>query len=70
MWKVELLRCDNDVSRLYIHIAHTPTAQNFIQEIESLWQREKNNFRSYIDQLERLFYVNRIVDMRDDGVLV
>lgn len=70
VWKVELLRCDNDVNRLYIHIAHTPTAQNFIQEIESLWQREKNNFKSYIDQLERLFYVNRIGDMRDDGVLV
>lgn len=70
VWKVETLRCNNDVSRLYIHIAHTPTAQNFIQEIESLWQREKNNFGSYIDQLERLFYVNRIVDMRDDGVLV
>ena len=44
VWKVEILRCNNDVSRLYIHIAHTPTAQNFIQEIESLWQREKNNF--------------------------
>lgn len=70
VWKVEILRCNSDISRLYIHIAHTPTAQNFIQEIESLWQREKNNFRSYIDQLERLFYVNRIVDMRDDGLLV
>lgn len=70
VWEIEFLRCDYDTSKIYIHIAHTPTAQDFIQEIEVLWQREKNKFRPYMDQLERLFYENRIVDMSDDGILV
>lgn len=70
VWKVEILRCENDVRKLYIHIAHTPTAQDFIQEIELLWQKEKEGFMAYIEQLEKLFYQNRIVDMNDDGTLV
>lgn len=70
VWEVEFLRCDYDVSKLYVHIAHTPTAQDFIQEVEILWQREKNKFQPYIDQLERLFYKNRIVDMSDDGDII
>ncbi len=70
VWKVETLRCDNDIRKLYMHIAHTPTAQDFIQEVETLWQGEKEKFTAYIEQLERLFYENRIVDMNDDGILV
>lgn len=69
VWKVEFWRCDNDASKLYTHIAHTPTAQDFIQEIETLWQEKKNEFEVYINPLERLFYKNRIIDMYDDGVL-
>lgn len=70
VWEVEFLRCDYDMRKLYVHIAHTPKAQDFIQEIEALWQREKNKFKPHIDQLERLFYENRIVDMSNDGVLL
>ena len=70
LWEVEYLRCDCDVSKLYIHIAHTPTAQDFIREIEALWRSEKNKFRPYMIQLDRLFYENRIVDMGDDGILI
>ncbi|WP_074679900.1 hypothetical protein [Marvinbryantia formatexigens] len=70
VWEVEFLRCDYDVSKLYVHIAHTPAAQDFIREIEALWKREKHKFRPYIDQLERLFYENRIVDMSNDGILL
>ena len=70
VWKVELLRCNGNINKLYIHVAHTPTAQDFIQEVETRWQIERKIFKSYIDQLERLFYINRIVDMSDDGVLI
>ena len=70
VWKVEILRCDNDIRKLYIHVAHTPTAQDFIQEVEALWQKEKEGFTAYIEQLNHLFYENRIVDMNDDGILV
>ncbi len=69
VWEVEYLRCDLHMNELYIHIAHTPTAQDFMQEIEELWQIEKTKFKPYILQLERLFYTNRIVDMDDNGVL-
>lgn len=70
LWEVEYLRCDCEVSKLYIHIAHTPTAQDFIREIEALWRSEKNKFSPYMIQLDRLFYENRIVDMGDDGILI
>ncbi len=70
VWDVEFLRCDRRVNELYIHIAHTPTAQDFIQEIETLWQQEKTRFDPLIAQMERLFYANRIVDMNDDGTLI
>lgn len=70
VWEVEYLRCDFDVSKLYIHIAHTPTAQDFIREIEALWQSEKSNFKPFMNQSERLFYENRIVDMSDEGILL
>lgn len=51
-------------------VAHTPSAQDFIREIEALWRSEKNKFRPYMIQLDRLFYENRIVDMGDDGILI
>ena len=70
VWDVEYLRCNFDVSKLYIHIAHTPTAQDFIREIEALWQSQKSKFKPFMIQLERLFYENRIVDMSDDGILI
>ncbi len=70
VWDVEFLRCERRAESLSLHIAHTPTAQNFIQEIEALWQREKSRFPALITPMERLFYENRIIDMSDDGALI
>ncbi len=70
VWEVEFLRCDHDITRIYLNIAHTPTAQDFMGEIEDLWQNEKTRFTPYIEQMKRLFYVNRIVHMSDDGEML
>lgn len=70
VWVVEIHRNEFNLGELYCHIAHTPTAQDFIQEMEILWQKEKNNFPALLPPLERLFYANRIVDMSDDGLLI
>ena len=51
LWEVEYLRCDCDVSKLYIHIAHTPTAQDFIREIEALWRSEKKQVQTVYDSV-------------------
>lgn len=69
-WVVEIHRNNFDLGALYCHIAHTPTGQDYIQEMESLWQAKKDSFNSYLPPLVRLFYENRIVDMSDDGELV
>lgn len=69
-WEVEIVRNDYDLGKLYRHIAYTPIAQDFIQEMEVLWETKKYTFRSYVKPLVRLFYVNRIVYMTNDGELI
>lgn len=69
-WEVEIVRNDYDLGKLYRHIAYTPIAQDFIQEIEDLWQQKKNSFKAYLKPLERLYYANRIVHMTNDGELI
>lgn len=70
VWLVEIYRNEDDLGKMYCHIAHTPTAQKFIREQEELWQKKKNDFPAIIPPLERLFYENIIIDMSDDGVLI
>lgn len=70
VWVVEIHRNEFNLGELYCHIAHTPTAQDFIQEMDQLWQKEKNKFPALLPPLERLVYANRIVDMSDEGVLI
>ncbi len=70
VWEVEFLRAGGDIGKVYANIAYTPTAQDFVKEIEALWQAEKSRFTPYMAQLERLFYENRIVNISDDGVLL
>lgn len=69
-WVVEIYRNEFNLGDLYCHVPHTPTAQDYIQEMERLWQAKKNTFVSQLPPLVRLFYANRIVDMSDDGVLL
>lgn len=69
-WLVEINRNEFDLGNLYLHIAHTPTAQDFIQEMNLMWEQNKNSFVSYVPPLKYLFYFNRIVDMTDDGKLI
>lgn len=69
-WVVEIYRNEFNLGNLYYHIPHTPTGQNFIQEMERLWQEKKDTFSSYLPPLVRLFYANRIVDISDDGHLL
>lgn len=69
-WKVE--ECRNNFCRTNIYrlIAYTPTAQNYIQEMENLWQEKKSMFPSTLPKLQRLFYKNRLVYMTDDGKII
>ena len=69
-WMVEVYRNEFRVDELYCHIPHTPTAQDFIQEMEALWQEKKHTFPAVVPPLVRLFYANRIVDMNDNGELI
>ena len=69
-WEVEIARNDYDLGKLYRHVAYTPTAQDFIQEMERLWEDKKDLFKPYIPQLVRLFYKNRLVHMTDNGELL
>lgn len=69
-WEVEIVRNDFDLGKLYRHIAYTPIAQDFIQEMEELWEAKKDSFKSYVKPLVRLFYANRIVHMTNDGELI
>lgn len=69
-WVVEIYRNEFKLDALYCHIPHTPTAQDFIQEMECLWQKKKKEFEGFLPPLVRLFYANRIVDITDEGHLL
>lgn len=69
-WVVEVYRNEFNLGNLYCHIPHSPAGQDFIQEMETLWQEKKHTFSAYLPPLVRLFYANRIVDISDDGHLL
>ena len=69
-WVVEIYRNEFNLGNLYCHIPHSPTGQDFIQEMEALWQKKKHTVSAYLPPLVRLFYANRIVDISDDGHLL
>ena len=69
-WEVEIVRNNYNLGNLYRHIAYTPTAQDFIQEMQALWEKNRDIFPAIVKPLVRLFYVNRLVHMTDDGVLI
>lgn len=47
VWEVESLRCDYDMRKLYVLIAHTPKAQVFFRSLRYC-DREKNKFKPYM----------------------